>query len=365
MVKYELLAQRLKLRLLEMPASGGAKLPALMTIAKQESCSLNTVQRAIDELKKEGLIVTRAGHGTFLASAYAAKTAPAKGETALTSGRPLRLVVFSGLFSALMKDPIGCALFKGLEEILAKDGHPIQYHNVQVRGRPIPLSSEVLEQRVCGTICLSPFNNDFLAQLAMQCKPLVSVDRDATSWGVSSIVLDNTAGALLAASRLMDLGHRRIAYLGASETGARAAGHDPAVEERAQGFMLAHLARDLKPSTEICLPIEDRTDISIERALLELLKLRKAGRKFTALLAYDENFARIALRGLQAAGIRVPAECSVVSAGSVTADGPIGGALYDVSKIAARAWQLLQESGCERVVLPPRFEGRDTLAPPA
>ena len=359
MVKYELIAQRLRKRL-----NVSGKLPPLLTVAREEGCSLNTVQRAVQELKKQGLIVTRTGLGTFLASTFndrqhSERSAEAPAPAA---GLPLRFIAFSGTFETFMNDLFGRTLFSGLEAIISRAGHPIQYQNLVIQRKLIPLRPESLAQPVCGTVCFAPFNNAFLADLAEHCKPMVCVDRDATPWGVDSIVFDNTAGALLATSRLLEMGHRAIAYLGSAQSEETEAGGDPALNERFEGFTLAHLARGASLQAQLCQKVKSLSADDVEPALAELIQMR---RRFTALVAYDEHVAQVALQRLGEQGIRVPQDIALVSAGGISASSGISGVYFDISDIAERTWALLQKPEGKRLALSARFETGKTLARPA
>ncbi len=379
MIKYELLTERLRQRLTCPGPRRENKLPPLVTIAREEGCSLTTVQRAVQVLKKEGLIVTRAGQGTFLASEFPSARLKEQRSPAVhaagglaTEALPLRFICFAGLFESLMSDPYGSALFSGLEGIITQRGHPIQFQNVVVQRRLMPLRPENLAQRVCGTVVLNCCNEGYLAYLAGHCRPLVSVDRDATPWNVPSIVFDCRAGALLAATRVIECGHRAIAYLGSELT--LPGGKDPAVRERFEGFRLAHLARGLSLREELCQPVAALQSDEIEKALDALLG---RGVPFTALLAYDENVAFIALACLQRRGMRVPEDCSVVSAGALASNGTIAGARFSMAEIPVRAWAMLEAAGtqmreeggrgefepatAELAVIAPEFDAGTTL----
>ena len=59
--------------------------------------------------------------------------------------------------------------------------------------------------------------------------PIVAIDNTPRIKGIDSLQIDNRLGAGLAAAHLVELGHRRLAFLGPVEA-------PPSVEERAEGF---------------------------------------------------------------------------------------------------------------------------------
>ena len=345
MLKYEKLIHKLRDRL----ANGGPedRLPPLAILAREEGLSLNTVHHAIQELKKEGLIVTRAGRGTF-----ARQNSPfevpalrdAGADTAMPEGLPLRFIAFTSSIRHVISNPFGNLLLKGFENILASEGkgRGIHFHGGQIHRKLIPVPPEAAAQRACGTVCVAPFSAAYLTHLTGQCRPVVSIDRDATPWGADSVVLDNAGAALLATHHLLELGHREIAFLGAEQTEVYEAGIDPAFRERTEGFRLAHLLRGLEPRPELMVRVKALTAESYDEAADEFLDGKP---RFTAILTYDEGFGLRALEKLRARGLSVPRDCSLAHCGSLNAGAQkISGAAFDIQDLSARAWRLLQQA---------------------
>ena len=374
MLKYQFLVDRLRSRVLAMRDVPGGRLPTLGEMAREEGFSLTTVQRAVLELKREGLVVTRTGQGIFpapLAAQPAAGNGNGHAPELNVDTLPLRFVSFAGYFTTMLASPMGAALFNGLEKILARTGQPILYQNVSLQGNVKPLNPDILaQQHVCGTVCLSPYNDTYLAGLAAHCRPLVCVDKDATWLGVNSIVTDNTRGAFLVTSKLIEMGHRNIAYLGADQLNIQEGGLDPAIKERFQAFRMAHLSKDLPLNEALCQKVPSLAGEGVQAGMAELLA-RKI--PFTALVAYDEGVGRIAEEMLAASGRRVPLDCALAAAGAADPNSTIGGAYFDIGALPALSLELLKEarerngSGLPQRqtgvlhALEPRFEARATI----
>jgi DNA-binding LacI/PurR family transcriptional regulator len=158
-------------------------------------------------------------------------------------------------------------------------------------GRPELEASRIealLEQRVDG-IALLDFTGDraVLSRLFAHRVPVVMV----SCWAdyADCVAVDDQAGIDLAVGHLVELGHQRIGYV--SEPFMAAA----TTRTRAQAFERALLRRGLEPSGEWTLG-ED---------------FMRAERP-TALVAATDHIAMRLIERLEAAGVRVPADVSLV-----------------------------------------------------
>ena len=139
----------------------------------------------------------------------------------------------------------------------------------------------ILERRAEGLIVIASWifeETNLLADLEKNYVPVVIVGRDLTARGISSVLVDNEAGGALGMHHLTKLGHRRIAVIRGPEelfdSEPRWAG--------VQGGL--HFSRQMLAS----------------------------GRKFTAVVAFDDLTALGVVRGLTEAGLRIPEDCSVL-----------------------------------------------------
>lgn len=64
---YQQIAESIRRDILEGKLKPGDRLPAIRTLCEQWSCTPGTIQRAYNELAREGLLVSRAGRGTQVA----------------------------------------------------------------------------------------------------------------------------------------------------------------------------------------------------------------------------------------------------------------------------------------------------------
>jgi LacI family transcriptional regulator len=135
---------------------------------------------------------------------------------------------------------------------------------------------------------------------------LVLCGRPAPDPDIPALVVefDNEAGARAITGHLLSAGHRRIVFLGGlpgnTALDARVAGYRAALAEHGLGPEAAHVV-----------------DCGLgraagHRAMTELLKGAENPGHFTAVFAGDDMVAAGALRAIADAGLRVPADISVV-----------------------------------------------------
>lgn len=134
--------------------------------------------------------------------------------------------------------------------------------------------------------------------------PVVTVSSHNLVKGTTSIVLDHHLAAEIALTHLMELGHRRIAFI---------QGQTFVPDAGVRWKAIVEVARRLS------LPISERLVVKIEenspcsdlgyKAMLDLLL---SGEHFTALFAFNDICAMGAIRALHELGLRVPKDVSVV-----------------------------------------------------
>ncbi len=138
--------------------------------------------------------------------------------------------------------------------------------------------------------------------------PLVAVDPHKDGLDVPSVISTNKAGALAAMSHLLELGHRRIGYVGGREdlqSGLR----------RRQGYEEALRRAGLALDPALVQPGDFRQE-SGARAAHTLLSLSD---RPTAIFAANDESAFGVLESAAALGISVPGELSVVGFDNVPA----------------------------------------------
>jgi DNA-binding LacI/PurR family transcriptional regulator len=146
-----------------------------------------------------------------------------------------------------------------------------------------------------------------LADLTARQVPTVIAGRGNEIDNVSTVSVDNEAGAALALEHLYRLGHRDIAFLRGPKTLSSSGQRWKGIRNFAHSSGL-HL--DSKRIAE--LPESLDPNSSFDAAAQLTTELLRTGKSFSALLAYDDMTALGALRALKNKGLRVPEDCSVI-----------------------------------------------------
>lgn len=128
---------------------------------------------------------------------------------------------------------------------------------------------------------------------------LVFADRTIPGLDASFVTVDNRAGMRALAGYLLDLGHRRIGYLGGPLT--RTSGL-----HREEGFLTAHAERGLPPVDELIIRTQYTRDTADESARV---LLDRADRP-SAIIASNNVLGEAVLRAVRERGVNAPDDLS-------------------------------------------------------
>ena len=168
----------------------------------------------------------------------------------------------------------------------------------------------ILERRAEGIIVIASWifeETNLLADVRKNRVPMVIVSRDMTDRGISSVLVDNEAGGALALRHLCGLGHRQIAVIRGPEKMFDSEPRWAGIQRAARGAGIR-----FDPKLVFQLPSLAGPDSGFEGGLCIARQMLESGRPFTAVLAFDDLTALGVVRGLSAAGLRIPQDRSVV-----------------------------------------------------
>ncbi|MEA5455035.1 substrate-binding domain-containing protein [Sinomonas sp. JGH33] len=221
------------------------------------------------------------------------------------------------------------------------------------------------EQRAGMIVVTSAFSDTHLDAFRRRRIPVVVIDPlNPPAADVVSVGATNWAGGRAAADHLLDLGHRRIAYLGGPESAE-------CNQARLHGYMSALMSRGVAFAPELVIHGKFRAEHGIE-GLAALLALPEPP---TAVFAGNDGIAVGVLREARRRGIHVPEELSLVGFdGTVLAEDSVPALtsvtqpLHDMGRTALRT--LLREARGEqldshRVELATQLVVRESTARPA
>lgn len=217
-------------------------------------------------------------------------------------------------------DPFCTLILRGIENTLYQASYlPILTDVHNQRGRFERYLEMLLARPVEALIFVANWlfvDVDLLADIEKRNIPAVMIGNKIGSGSVSSVMVDNEAGAHLALEHLYALGHRRIAFIRGPKMLA-----DSGPRWRAVRSFARSVGLELDPTLILDLPDSLDPNSGYDGGLRLTEELLKHKKRFTALMAFDDNTAFGAIRTLTRAGLRVPEDCSVIGFDDVPPSG--------------------------------------------
>lgn len=161
-----------------------------------------------------------------------------------------------------------------------------------------------IQSRSCDGIILwgSRMSEESLLDICRQSVPVVTIGRYLDHPKTYSVTSNDLQGGYVGTQHLLELGHKRIAFIGALEGISSA-------RERCEGYKQALADYGVPVDANLILPA-DYYQESGYAAMQKLLKERGEG--LTAVFAASDLMALGAIKAILAAGLRVPQDISVV-----------------------------------------------------
>lgn len=235
-----------------------------------------------------------------------------------------------GVIVPELSDGYSAMVLNGVEAVLEKEGY--FYLTASHLHRKDLLEKHpqmLLERQVEGLIAVdSPIR--FKPNL-----PVVTVSGHEEIEGVTNIILNHQTAAELGVGHLYELGHRRIAVIKGQDFSSD-------TDVRWETIVESARKRELFIPLSLCAQLEGDSP-SPEIGYLAMKKILASGEKFTALFSFNDVSAIGAIRALEEAGLRVPADVSVLGFDDIYAAGfhnpaltTIRQPLFEMGKLAAQ-----------------------------
>ena len=248
----------------------------------------------------------------------------------LAGGRTLSI----GVVSQAIDSPFYGAALRGIEVELGTAGYSPLFMSGHWRADEEARCIDVLRsRRVDGLIVLTGRLADSALRSLARSLPVVVTGRSLKASNLLSMDFDNREGARQATQHLIDLGHRRIAFISGDPE------HPDAVD-RQQGYRSAIEAAGLRFDPALLAP----GNFSEHSGLLAVERLLDSRTRFSAIFAANDQMAFGASLGLYRRGLRVPDDVSMVGfddvAGSVYMVPPlttVHNPIQEIGELAARA----------------------------
>ncbi len=214
-----------------------------------------------------------------------------------------------------VSDPYCAQVLLGINKSLYGSSYlPVLIDVQNSRSRFRQYVATLFERRIEGVIAVAnslQLQTEMLGTFAKNGIPVVVIGRESNHAGISSVSVDNKAGARLAIAHLFELGHRQIAFI---------RGPKQVVDSAHRWAGITDFAHDNKLSlnSHLITELQD-TASSSEAGFKAMMKLLRGRGRFTAVIAFDDMTAFGAIRALTQAGINVPGGCSVIGFDDVAA----------------------------------------------
>lgn len=291
--------------------AAGQPLPSRVQLCAEFATTRVTLDKAIHELVREGLLRSARGSGTFVASEQLTEETNAPKHA---SARTLRLGVMMSRDAAPgeMQEKSSTdnlyfgPLFQGIRD--AVSGKPVE--TIYAYYSHSDYAAFYRENTLDGILLIAPLLQELPALRALAATPIsfvaVGISSDAPADNALPFVdTDNRQGAGDAVKHLLALGHRRIALVNLAT--AQANHHD-----RLEGYRSALAAAGVSadPRDLLLYPIHEQGRLE-ERVQAWLSPLLSSGGLPTAVVACDYFMAVATMRVLRRNGLRVPEDVSV------------------------------------------------------
>jgi LacI family transcriptional regulator len=216
----------------------------------------------------------------------------------LAGGRTLSI----GVITQSIDSPFYGAALRGIEAALDPAGYSPLFVSGHWNAAEEARCIDVLRsRRVDGLIVLTGRLSDAMLRNCAKALPVVVTGRALKAARLVALNFDNFEGARLATQHLIELGHRRIAFIAGDPA-------HPDANERHRGYRAALEAARLAYDEGLVAPGLYHEESGVA-AVEQLLRSRK---RFTAIFAANDQMAFGASLALHRRGLRVPDDISIV-----------------------------------------------------
>lgn len=208
---YEQIAETLKEKILNGDYVKDERLPTESDLADQFNVSRITSKRALEELKKEGLIYRVRGSGSFV-SEIADYKRRNKEEIVRNGAKATAIIMPHHVTESSFAKSI-----TGAVRAFEKAGfYSVVHSGVKNSEDERRIINKMYEDGIQGIIYYPVSdreNYSLLNSLYLENYPIVTIDKYFESLPISNVVADNYNGGYIATKHLTKLGHRRIGFV--------------------------------------------------------------------------------------------------------------------------------------------------------
>lgn len=274
----------------------GDSMPTENELVHMFDVSRHTIRRALSDLINQGWLYTLQGSGTFVADPNADRQLQGK---------------MIGVITTYFKDYIFPEILSGIDDVVSEQGYNVLLGTTKNNiARERVVLSNMLNNQLAGLIVeptksVYPNHNlDMYEEFEKRGIPIVYIHATYRGFPSSYVVEDDNYAGYIAASHLIELGHKHIFGLFKKD--------DMQGHGRYEGFVKAHREHDLPCRNEsvIWYSTEERNTFLTVESLKEWINQNK---DCTAFVCYNDQIAIKLLELLKKLDYKVPDDYSIVS----------------------------------------------------
>jgi DNA-binding LacI/PurR family transcriptional regulator len=270
------------------------RLPPRPELCKQLDTTRATLDKAINELVREGMLFSRKGDGTYVTDA--------KDQLTVHKGNWGVIVpdVTEGFYAKIVRGVENVAQSYGINLILCNTDSNFDKQEQYIK--------RLSYSGVSGIILVAIVNWDprknyrLLNQLTELKVPFVFCNRSAEGVNASVVTTNNFYGGYIATKHLLEKGYRNIAYISPVKTRA--------CIDRCQGYITALTENGIEVNQKI-IALEDQNQAQ-PSGYEVMKKILASGQKVDAVFCYKDKVAQDAYRAIAEAGLTVSDDIGVV-----------------------------------------------------
>ncbi|MDK2123588.1 LacI family DNA-binding transcriptional regulator [Parachitinimonas caeni] len=284
---------------MQRPTRYGDEVVTLDRVAREAGVSPSTVSRILNGTAR----VSEAKRDAVEQAIRRLNYQPNAVARGLASGRTLSI----GVLAPDIASPLYADALRAIEQSLADQGYWPLFVSRQGDDRhEYAQLCQLASRQVDGVILLAgQVEDERLRDYALR-TPICLIGRQLQAPNVQSVVADISAGASMAVQHLLDLGHRRIAYIGP-------AGDSPEAQACLHGYQQTLRQAGLEFDRRLVLGAEGQG----AGGMLAMQRLLDSRLDFSAVFAGDDQLALGAQLALRRRNLRIPDEMSLVGFGDL------------------------------------------------
>jgi len=273
-------------------------LSGIRLIAQRAGVNVSTVSRALNPQTRTMVSQEMAARILKIASSLNYTRNP------LAFGLKTRRSFTVGVIVPDLTNPLFPPIVRAVERTLGKEGFvTVLADSDNSRETERAILDSLLARQVDGLILATAWLQDDIVEKCEEKKiPYVLVNRTVLDESVTSVVTNDVQGIRLAVDHLLQLGHRRVAYVGGPRNTSTGAG-------RRAGFITALKAYRLTAREKLMVDCASFTSQAGAAAARELLGMGKGA--FTAIVAANDMLALGCYDALVEAGLSCPRDISI------------------------------------------------------